>query len=389
MSGTIRVVQLGCGITGLVCAELLEKNSKVTELVLADSRCEAPKAMAARVKSDKISVVKVDATKTADLKKLMKGTDLLIGSLPYVLSKKVLDTCAATGTNYEEFSLCVENMEAFSEADEMCRKAGITALTAMGEDPGISDCFAVSGASKLDEPMEAHVLDGDSGTAEGYDFFSLWSPVGMLEETTVPAAVFRDGKMTFVPPLHEKEIYDFPQPLGPLPVYKTSHEETYLMPRFIKGLRNADFRIAIDDNFAHTMNWIRKLGMHSLKPMDVKGVKVAPLDVVIAMMPQPVDLIGKVKGFAAIVVEIVGLKNGKKTMVKTWTMMSHEKAYEISKSNATGYLVGVGGAVAAELFLEGHVKQTGFVVPEQMPADRFISRLPAKGLEVKQEIRQL
>lgn len=367
----------------------MERHPKVTELVLADSRLQAPKAMAARVKSDKISVVKADATKTADLKTLMKGTDLLIGSLPYVLSKKVLDVCAQTGTDYEEFSLCVENMEAFEAADKMCRKAGITAMTAVGEDPGISDCFAVSGASKLDEPMEAHVLDGDSGTAEGHDFFSLWSPIGLLEETSVPAAVFRDGKITFVPPIHEREIYEFPQPLGPLPVYKTSHEETYLMPRFIKGLRNADFKIALDDDFVHTMRWIRKLGMHSLKPIDVKGVKVAPLDVVIAMMPQPVDLIGKVKGFAAVVVEVIGLKNGKKTMVKTWTMMSHEKAYEICKSHATGYLVGVGGAVAAELFLEGEVKQKGFVVPEQMPADEFIAKLPAKHLEVKQEIKQL
>jgi saccharopine dehydrogenase (NAD+, L-lysine-forming) len=383
------VVQLGCGITGLVCAEILEKHPKVSEIVLADSKLEFPKALSARVKSDKMSVVKVDATKTDDLKKLMKGADLLIGSLPYVLSKKVLDVCAETGTNYEEFSLCVEGMEEFEETDKMCEKAGITALTAMGEDPGISDCFAVNGASKLDELMEAHVMDGDSGTAEEYDFFSLWSPVGMLEETTVPAAVCRDGKIEFVPPLHEKEIYEFPKPIGKLPVYKTSHEETYLMPKFIKGLKNADFRIAVDDNFAYTMKWIRKLGMHSLKPMDVKGVKVAPLDVVIALMPQPVDLIGKVKGFAAVVVEVIGKKNGKKTMVKTWAMMSHEKAYEICKSNATGYLVGAGGAVSAELFLEGHVKKKGFVVPEQMPNEKFMARLPTKQIEVRQEVKVL
>lgn len=367
----------------------MAKHPKVTELVLADSRLEAPKAMAARAKSDKISIVKVDATKTADLKKLMKGTDLLIGSLPYVISKKVLDTCAATGTNYEEFSLCVESMEAFEETDKMAEKAGITAMTCMGEDPGISDCFAVSGAGKLDEPMEAHVLDGDSGTAEGYEFFSLWSPVGLLEETTVPAAVFRNGKIEFVPPLHEREIYEFPQPLGPLPVYKTSHEETYMIPRYIKGVKNSDFKIAIDDNFAHTMKWLKKLGMHSLKPMNVKGVQVAPLDVVIATMPQPVDLIGKVKGFAAVVVEVIGLKNGKKTMVKTWMMMSHEKAYEVAKSHATGFLVGAGGAVAAELFLEGEVKKKGFVVPEQLNADKFIAKLPGKHIDVKQEIKSL
>ena len=383
------MIQLGCGITGLVCAEHLEKNAKVDEVVLADSRTEPAKAMVSRVRSEKMSIRKVDGTDPNELKKLMKGCDLIVSSLPWELNGKVLDVAASTGTDYVDFCLTVESEEDLKTVMAKCKKAGIHALTATGEDPGISDVFAVYGASKLDKAEEAHVRDGDSGAAEGVDFFSLWSPIDLLEETTVPAAVFRNGQMTFVPPLDKREIYEFPPPVGALPVYYTNHEETYLMPRFIKGLRNADFQIAIDDSFASVARMLRKLGLHSLKPLDVKGVKVRPLDVVVSLMPRPVDLIGKVKGHAVIVVEVLGVKDGVKRKVKLWTMMSHEKAYDICKSNATGYLVGSGGAVAAEMLIAGEVKEHGFLAPEQLPADKFLARLPSKGLKVEERITDL
>ncbi len=369
-----------------MCAEQLTKNPRVDEVVLADARTDAAEAMAARVKSEKISLRKVEATRTPDLRKLLKGCDLVVSSLPWQLNMKVLEAAASSGANYVDFCLTIDRMEQYAPTVKMVSDAGITALTATGEDPGISDCMAKAGAALLDEATEARVMDGDSGSAEGYEFFSLWSPIDLLEETTVPAAVFRDGKLEFVPPLHEKEFYDFPAPVGRLPVYKTNHEETYLMPRFIKGLRNADFRIAIDDSWAAAARMIRKLGMHGLEPIDVKGVKVRPIDVVVATMPRPVDLIGKVKGWAAIVVEVYGLKGGKRTMVKQCVMMSHEKAHELCRSNATGYLVGSGGSAAAELLIEGEVKEKGFLVPEQLPAEKLLARLPKKGLEVRREI---
>jgi len=92
-----------------------------------------------------------------------------------------------------------------------------------------------------------------------------------------------------------------------------------------------------------------------------------------------------VKGYAGIVVEVIGLKDGKRIKVKVWITMSHERAYELCKSNATGYLVGSGGAIAAEMLLEGKVKEPGLHVPEQLPAEEFISRLPAKEIFVKEQ----
>ena len=384
--GQMRVVQLGCGITGLVCAEYLAKNSKVDELVLADMRTDAAEALTRRVKSDKMSVVKVDALDKEALKKLLKGTGLLVSSITWELLGRIGETAIEESVNYLDFSMSVDSMDKFDALKKKCEGSGITYLTAMGADPGMSDIFARYGADMLDTAYEAHVRDGDNGTAEGYNFFTLWSPLDMVDEATYPAAVCKDGKIEYLPPLQKKETYDFPQPIGSLPVYNTTHEETFLIPRFIKGIRNADFKIAIDDDFVAACNMLRKLGMHSKTPVNVKGTMVRPIDVVVATMPRPVELVGKVKGSAGLVVEILGKKGGKKAMAKVWTTMAHEEAYRMFKSNATGYLVGAAGAVGAEMIISGELKNKGLIVPEQLPAKKYIERLPQKRIEVKSKV---
>jgi saccharopine dehydrogenase (NAD+, L-lysine-forming) len=385
----MKLVQLGCGITGLVSAEHLEKNPRVDELILADSKIEAPMAMAGRIGSEKLSVVQVDATDLKALGDLLEGCDLVTSAIPGFLNRRVIDTAIKLGVDYIDFSIPFGSLEECEEVSRRAEDGDVTILTCMGSDPGISDVFARYAANKLDRVLSARVMDGDTAIAEGYDFFTLWSPVEMLEEVTVPAAIYKDGVIESVPPLNERQMYGFPEPIGPLPVYNTIHEETYLMSRFIEGLEYADFRIAVDDEFAKIAKVLRMIGMHSLNPVDIRGSKVKPLDVVVANMPEPVELIGRVKGHAGIVVEVIGIKDGERRLMKVWATMSHEAAFDLCHTNATGYIVGTGGAIGAEMMMDGHVKQKGVVFPEQLPAEEFVSRLPGKHLDVHEDITSL
>jgi len=381
----MKVVQLGCGITGLVCAEELAKSSKVTELVLADMYTAPAEAMAERLKNDKISVTKVDASDEKSLKKLMKGADVIVSAVSWMLNLKVIGIAAKTNTNYVDFSMA-HPYDFVDDPEKYIGKTDATILSCMGEDPGITDVFARHSADKLDQVDSIRVMDGDSGTAEGYQFYSLWSPSDLMDEVATQAGIFKNGKMTFAAPLSSKDYYEFPKPIGKLLVFNTDHEETFLMSKLIKGVKDVDFRIAIDEGFANVVKTLQMVGLNRKDQINVKGVKVRPIDVLSELMPKPTDLIGKVKGFAAIVVETTGMKNGKRTMVKMSLMLSHEKAFEISHSNATGYLVGIGGAVGAEMMLDGEIKQKGVVFPEQIDSEKFLARLRGKGLEVPEQI---
>ena len=382
-------MQLGCGITGLVCAEELAKNERVTELLLADSWTDGAEALAGKMKTDKIDVRRTDATDEKALATLIADSDIVVNSLPWDLAGNVMRAAVSEGVSYVDFCLSKEVSKDFEGVDEMCRDAGITAITAVGLEPGISDTLARCASNKLDSVEEIHVIDGDNGVVDGGGFVLTWSPIDWIDELCVPAAVFRNGRIEYVPPLHEKEIYEFPEPIGPLPVYKTLHDETFLMPKHISGVRNADFRIGVDDEFATVARTLRKLRLNQKDPVDVGGVRVRPLDVVVALLPRPVDLAGKIRGHGGTVVEAMGSRDGRRTMVKMWAFASHEEAYARYGTNATGFLVGIGGAVPTEMLVDGIVKEKGLLVPEQLPSEEFVSRLRDKGQEVNEEITSL
>ncbi|MDQ1372138.1 MAG: hypothetical protein QG582_1053 [Candidatus Thermoplasmatota archaeon] len=381
------VIQLGCGVCGLVCAEHIAQNAKVDRLVLADSRTDGALALKARLGMDKVSVVEVDGRDRKALVGLLRDADVVVATMPWRMNRAVMEVASETGTDYVDFGMPFDSTGPdFDRYSEMCRRAGISALVGMGEEPGMSDVFAMHAAAKLDRADEAHIFDGDTATVEGMDMFSLWSPVDLLDETSVPAAVFRNGRTEFIPPLSARRVYDFPSPLGPLPVYSTNHDETYFMPLGIPTLKEASFNIGIDDRFAHAAEIFRKWGLLGKDLVDVKGVKVRPLDVVAAMLPPPSEFADKVKGDTCFVVNVLGVKDGRKALVKVWTVLSHERAYELFHTNAGAYLVGTGGAVATEMLIDGLVKDKGIVIPEQLPPDEFMRRLREKHVDIKEEM---
>jgi saccharopine dehydrogenase (NAD+, L-lysine-forming) len=386
----LKVVQLGCGICGLVCAEHLSKNRKIDELILADARTEGATGLADRLKNSRVTVKKVNGTDPKALTQLLKGTAIVVATMPWRLNRLAMEIAAKVGTNYVDFGMPFDSTgPEYDEYSAMCKDAGITALVGMGEEPGMSDVLAVHGASRLDRADEAHVYDGDNGSVEGLEFFSSWSPVDLLDETSVPAAVFRDGKIEFIPPLSARIVYKFPDPIGPLPVYKTNHDETYFMPMGIKTLKHASFNICLDDKFVQASEIFRKWGLLRKDPVDVRGVKVVPQHVVAALLPRPDSFSGKMKGHTGFVVEVKGVKNGKKTLVKQWILMSHERAYELYRTNAGTYYVGTGGAIGTEMMIDGEIKEKGIVIPEQLSVKSFLSRLGPKNVDVHEEIIQL
>jgi len=85
------------------------------------------------------------------------------------------------------------------------------------------------------------------------------------------------------------------------------------------------------------------------------------IDVLSALMPKPTDLVGKVKGYAAIVVETTGMKDGKKTMIKMSLPLARKDAITIigkdfalfAKSNQTFSLILFCSASALKLYLIG------------------------------------
>lgn len=382
----MEVVQLGCGICGLVCAEHLSRNPKIDRVVLADSRLDGANWLKDKAQGGRVAVEKVNGTDRSAVRELLKGKDIVVASMPWRLNRLVLEEAADLGVDYVDFGMPFDGTgPEFDEYSERCRKAGISALVGMGEEPGMSDVLAMHGATRFDRVDEVHIYDGDTASVDGLRFFSSWSPVDLLDETSVPAAVYREGRIEFIPPLSSRNLYDFPSPVGRLATYKTNHDETYFVPMGIPGVRNVSFNICIDDEFARASALFREWGLLGKDPVDVRGTKVVPLHLVAALLPRPEAFSDRIKGDTCFVVDMKGEKDGKGMRLRLWTMMPHPEAYKGWRTNAGSYLVGTGGAIGTEMMVDGEIQETGIVIPERLPVASFMRRLADKGVRVTEE----
>ena len=175
--------------------------------------------------------------------------------------------------------------------------AGLLALVGIGVEPGLSDVFARYAADHLfAEIDEVGVRDGADLAVEGYEFaptFSIWTTI---EECLNPPLIWeRDRGWYTTEPFSEPEVFDFPEGIGPLECVNVEHEEVVLVPRWVECNR-VTFKYGLGEEFIDVLKTLHKLGLDSKEPISVRGVEVAPRDVLAAALPDPATLGDRMHG---------------------------------------------------------------------------------------------
>ena len=99
----------------------------------------------------------------------------------------------------------------------------------------------------------------------------------------------RDRGWFTTAPFSEPEVFDFPEGIGPVECVNVEHEEVLLVPRWI-DCKRVTFKYGLGDEFIEVLKTLHKLGLDSKERISVKGVEVAPRDVVAAALPDPATL---------------------------------------------------------------------------------------------------
>lgn len=392
MTKEIKVAVFGCGGVGTCVAQDLAKSKLISNLVLADVNLKGPEAVKKRTKSDKIEIAKADGSNSDEVAKIAERVDLLVNGTMPALNLKIMEGCLKGNANYIDMATgdrefghpMFEDQEAL---DKKFKDAGLFALCSMGIDPGASDLFAKRAADRMESVDYVRVRDADNSQLEGYEFATYFSPDAMIEECIRDPLYYENGRYRRAPSLSTSEVYSFPDPVGPMKVYMTDHEESELIPRFIgKKVKRCDFMITLDETFVEYVRFLKKLGLLSFKPVKIRGMEILPIEVVVATMPRPDDLAGKLKGFSCVLTEVAGKMKGEETVIKTWTYISHENAYELSGIHATAYQTAMPVAVSVEMFARGELDFKGVKSPEAVDPVKFCSYLPEKNIPVFEEI---
>jgi len=384
----MRVLQLGVGSVGEVTARIVASTKEISAVVLADIDETRPQTVAAKLPAGKATCLHLDATDHESLLKALANVDLVINALAPDSNMDVMAACLEAGTSYLDMAaggprdvVGTADVDEEIALDGEFRKKGLTGLVFFGIDPGASDVFARALYEQFDTVEAFTVLDGDNAELEGYDLACGFSPNTMIEECLLPPTGFaEDGKVRYEPLTRSFE-FTFPHPVGRLRVWNVDHEESQLIPWYLgeKGLRRADFFIALDDFFVTMLRVARALGLDRKEPLEFKGARFAPREFLVSRLPRPVDLYGKLTGQVCVGTLCEGLIRGRWTRRFMYQITDHQAAFREFGVQGTGFQTGVPAACAAIMLAKGMIAEKGVLAPERIPAAPFLQLMTRYG----------
>jgi saccharopine dehydrogenase (NAD+, L-lysine forming) len=112
----------------------------------------------------------------------------------------------------------------------------------------------------------------------------------------------------------------------------------------------------------------------------VGDVTVVPRDLVVALLPEPKDLAGRMRGKTCVGTLAKGFKNGEPRAYYIYNVADHETAYAALGVQATAYQTGIPPVIAARLMAQKIWRGAGVMSPEQFDPDPFLERLAAEGM---------
>lgn len=385
----MKVLVLGVGAVGTVSALRFARRPIFRQVTIADSVPGRAQALAARIDQPHVHAITLDASREDLVVQAIRetGTTLVLNAALPATNLVVMRACLEAGVDYIDLASGgteadgIPKLEDQFALDAAFRSRGRLALLGMGADPGTSNVYAAHIAKHLLEEVTAfHVRDGDDSVCEGPGgMVAAFSPWVFIDECLCPSTVYRNGKFGLAEPLSGAELFDFPE-IGKLNCFHVDHEETTTLPRFFGTVRNADFKFTLGEEAVATLRVLHQLGLSKKSAITVDGLEIVPRNLVVALMPKPVDLAGKLRGRSCVGTLGKGLQNGELKSFYVYSIADHEQAYAEMRVQATAYQTGIPPVVAAELIAEGEWRGAGVMSPEQFDPDPFLDRLPAAGM---------
>jgi saccharopine dehydrogenase-like NADP-dependent oxidoreductase len=189
----------------------------------------------------------------------------------------------------------------------------------------------------------------------------------------------RDKGWFTTEPFSEPEVFDFPEGIGPVECVNVEHEEVLLVPRWV-DCRRVTFKYGLGDEFIEVLRTLHKLGLDRKEPIRVKGVEVAPRDVVAAALPDPATLGERMTGKTCAGTLVTGLgRDGKPRRTYLYHVVDNEWSMREYGAQAVVWQTALNPVVALELLASGTWSGTGVLGPEAFPARPYLDLLAAYG----------
>jgi lysine 6-dehydrogenase len=378
----MRMLVLGAGLQGSACAYDLLQNPNVTEVRLADLNISHLPDFLNEYSGKRLIPTPLDVRDREAVLALMRESKATMSAIPYYFNLDLARLAVQAGTNFCDLGGNTEIVFQQKELDADARKAKVTIVPDCGLAPGMVNILAQYGISQLDDVKTVKIFVGGLPQQPegplGYQI--VYSLEGVLDYYTTLSWIVRNGKREQVKALSEREPVMFPKPVGELEAFHTAGGLSTMAWRYEGKIPSMEYKTLRYPGHAHIMEAIRELGLLELTPIDVKGTKVVPRDVIVAAMGPRLT---KPKGrdLVALRVVVEGTKGG---AAKTlgWELLDYyDESRGISAMmRTTGYSLSITGQMQANGELEAGV----YTPDECIPAEKYISELAKRGVMIRE-----
>lgn len=365
----------GCGAVGSVAARTLAKNPEFSEVVIADHNIKKARALAGKLRGKKVTAVQFNALDEASVKKAVRGSDVVLNCVGpfYSTVKPILTAVIKSGIDYVDVCDDVDVTIDIFKMDRAAKKARISAVIGMGSSPGVTNLLGKLAADQLLDETDSidifHTHGGEPVEGEGvigHRFHCM----------SIDIPMYLDGRLQYVKYFEPsgialRETFKFPL-LGEIPLFPYPHPEQVTMPKYIKCRRVTNKGSVLPIEYYTLTGEICRLGLASVKPVDVKGAKIRPYDFAIAYILRERERIlketrfGRQRGCLSVVVK--GKKGGK---------YREYRFHMASRSQALGEGTGIPAALGAILMSRGKISGKGVFPPEAcINPSEFVAMVP-------------
>jgi len=401
----MKVLLMGVGGQGGPAASIMASDNDIDKIVIGDINTDMAKKVQEKIGSNKIEIKKVDARDIDDIATAAEGMDVVLDLVTPQFYYNILQGALKAKTNYVNTAydkfMWDNKMELGKKPklyDEFvaCNK---TAMLGCGMSSGYTNVIAKLYIDKCDtvKSVKVRLAKKDLSIGKYGDAVTAWNPgwnpIQALLDFKLPSTVFRDKKYELkTKPFSEIEEWEFPEPMGKMPVSLHAHEEPYSIPLSFasKGLEYCDFKYYVNMQIAPVI----ALGLASDEPIEVDGVKVKPLDVVLSKVPKPGDIflnedpstfdyLDKNK-IVSMMVEVKGKKDGKDVTYNVYIPTMGAPRRETYEHYGTfNVQVALPAVTGSKVIVDGEAGKTdvpkGVIFPHDLDPKYFLKVMEKSG----------
>jgi lysine 6-dehydrogenase len=343
----------------------------ITTIRICDTSRPRMEALVTELGDARLELVDLDVTNPALLASAISGADICINCVPTLAGHQmvIFEAAFAAPVPYVDLGgLGTYTVKQIAE-HERFKAAGMTAVTGIGADPGMSNVICRAVADELDEIDRINLywaaeLVGD----ENPILVPPYSVSTVLAEYAHPSTQFLDGKHVTCAPMTGIEVIDLPEPWGRCEFMYSPHSEQLTVPLAEgiseKGIKEFTWKLHLPHREHEAWVGLVKAGFGDLDAtVEVNGVQVKALDVLTKVIQLNIDKNGeRIPEQQSHEIHFAigrGRKNGEPRTVRCDVIVTPDAMYD-------GYVdacTSMNASIAAQLILK-YPKKPGVFAPE-------------------------